>query len=86
MTLQPLISTGPQTFQTKDAPNYRPAELTIIVCWVLCICDLLFIWVYCRHKNKKNAAIRAQPSYVKAENQEWLDLTDKENPESLYTL
>lgn len=30
--------------------------------------------------------LRAQSSYIKAENQEWLDLTDRENPEFVYTL
>jgi ACS family allantoate permease-like MFS transporter len=28
---------GPQTFQTKDKPQYRPAEITIIVCWAACL-------------------------------------------------
>ncbi|MCJ1331874.1 hypothetical protein MMC10_008566 [Thelotrema lepadinum] len=77
---------GPQTFRPQDAPNYRPAEITIIVCWVLCIFDLVFIWLYYNRQNKKKEAVQAQPSYVKAENQEWLDLTDKENPEFMYTL
>jgi ACS family allantoate permease-like MFS transporter len=30
--------------------------------------------------------LRAQPEYVKLENQEWLDLTDRENPEFVYSL
>jgi ACS family allantoate permease-like MFS transporter len=35
--------------------------------------------------NKKKAAIRSQPDYRKLENQEFLDLTDRENPEFIYT-
>ncbi|KAH0155199.1 putative MFS allantoate transporter, partial [Aureobasidium melanogenum] len=77
---------GPQTFRPKDAPRYVPAEIVIIVCWALCILDILFIYWYCKRQNKKRAAIRASPSYVKLENQEWLDLTDRENPEFVYTL
>ena len=80
------MNPGPQTFQAKDAPGYRPAEVTIIVCWVLGIADLLFIWWHCRRQNRKKEALRADPSYVKLENQEWLDLTDRENPEFVYTL
>ena len=80
------IYTGPQTFRPKDAPRYVPAEITIIVCWGACIFDLLFIYWYCNHQNKKKAAFRAQPGYMKLENQEWLDLTDRENPEFVYTL
>ncbi|KIW22988.1 uncharacterized protein PV07_11224 [Cladophialophora immunda] len=77
---------GPQTFRPKDAPRYRPAEITIIVCWGACLIDLAFIWWYCRRMNKKKEQQRAEPGYVKLENQEWLDLTDKENPEFSYSL
>ncbi|KAI5247840.1 putative MFS allantoate transporter [Aureobasidium subglaciale] len=77
---------GPQTFRPKDAPRYIPAEIVIIVCWMLCIADIVFIYWYCKRQNRKRAEIRASPAYVKLENQEWLDLTDRENPEFVYTL
>jgi MFS transporter, ACS family, allantoate permease len=77
---------GPQVFQPKDAPEYRPAEITIIVCWCACLVDLLFIWWYCRRQNAKKAAIRAMSRYKKLERQEFLDLTDRENPEFVYSL
>jgi len=77
---------GPQTFRPADAPEYRPAEITIIVCWGACLLDLAFIWWYCKKMNRQKAAQRAEPGYVKLENQEWLDLTDKENPEFTYSL
>ncbi len=48
--------------------------------------DLIFIYWYCKTQNKKKAQIRAQPGYVKLENQEFLDLTDRENAEFVYTL
>ncbi|KAK3698798.1 Allantoate permease [Vermiconidia calcicola] len=77
---------GPQTFRPEDAPRYVPAEITIIVCWGVCLIDMAFIYVYCRWQNKKKAEVRAQPGYVKLENQEFLDLTDRENPEFNYHL
>jgi ACS family allantoate permease-like MFS transporter len=77
---------GPQTFQPKDKPRYIPAEITIIVCWVACLVDLAFIFLYFRRMNKKNEAVRAEPGYTKLDKQEFLDLTDKENPEFVYTL
>ncbi|KAF2240807.1 membrane transporter [Trematosphaeria pertusa] len=77
---------GPQTFRAKDAPRYVPGEITIIVCYGVCLGILLFIHVYCVMQNKKKVNIRAAPEYVKLDNQEWLDLTDKENPEFIYTL
>ncbi|KAF2705214.1 MFS general substrate transporter [Pleomassaria siparia CBS 279.74] len=77
---------GPQTFRPGDAPRYVPAEVTIIVCWSVCLGILAFIHFYCVWQNKKKAQIRASPEYIKLENQEWLDLTDRENPEFVYTL
>ncbi|KAI6803567.1 putative MFS allantoate transporter [Hortaea werneckii] len=77
---------GPQTFRPKDAPRYVPAEITILVCWGVCLCIMAFIYVYWRAQNKRKEKIRADPSYVKLENQEWLDLTDVENPEFIYSL
>ncbi|KAE9965431.1 hypothetical protein EG328_009661 [Venturia inaequalis] len=74
---------GPQTFRGTD---YVPAEITIVVCQGLCLLDLGFIWWWCRRENARKAALRAEPGYQKIENQEWLDLTDRENIEFVYTL
>ncbi|QGA18042.1 hypothetical protein EYB26_005720 [Talaromyces marneffei] len=77
---------GPQTFRPKDAPRYVPAEITIVVCLGVCLIDLAFIWWWYARQNKKKAMIRASEGYAKLENQEWLDLTDGENAEFVYTL
>ncbi|KAF2487202.1 putative MFS allantoate transporter [Neohortaea acidophila] len=77
---------GPQVFRPQDAPRYIPAVITILCCLSVCLLDILFIYCYCRMQNKKKAAMRAEPGYVKLENQEFLDLTDRENPEFTYTL
>jgi MFS transporter, ACS family, allantoate permease len=47
-----------------------PGEITIIVCWSVCLGILAFIYMYCVWQNKKKAEIRAHPDYVKLENQE----------------
>lgn len=52
----------------------------------VCLLDMAFIYFYCCWQNSKKAQLRAQPGYVKLENQEFLDLTDRENPEFVYTL
>ncbi|KKY36428.1 putative mfs allantoate [Diaporthe ampelina] len=77
---------GPQVFREKDAPQYRPAEITIVVCYVVSLLDVAFIYCWCRYQNKKKAELRAQPGYVKIEGQEFFDLTDRENPEFIYSL
>jgi len=77
---------GPQTFRTQDAPGYVPAKVTILVCWSLCLIDVAFIWWYCVKQNKKKAALRAQPGYVKLLGHEFQDLTDKQNAEFTYVV
>ncbi|KAL4887356.1 major facilitator superfamily domain-containing protein [Aspergillus karnatakaensis] len=77
---------GPQTFRPEDAPRYVPAEITIIACWGVCICILLSIWWWYKKENKRKARIVAQSDYVRLPNQEWLDLTDRENHDFVYAL
>ncbi|CAK7237622.1 Allantoate permease [Sporothrix bragantina] len=77
---------GPQVFQAKDAPDYRPAEITILVCYALCILDVVFIYFWWRRQNAIKAKLRAEPGYRKMAGQEFYDLTDRENPEFNYSL
>lgn len=77
---------GPQVFRPKDAPRYVPAEITIIVCWGVCLLLLVFIWWWYNKENKRKALIRASPDYVSLENQAFLDLTDGENHDFIYAL
>ncbi|KAJ5668948.1 Major facilitator superfamily domain general substrate transporter [Penicillium macrosclerotiorum] len=77
---------GPQTFRPKDAPQYIPAEITIIVCLAVALCIMVFIWWWYRKENARKLEIQSRPDYVRLENQEWLDLTDRENPDFTYSL
>jgi ACS family allantoate permease-like MFS transporter len=45
-----------------------------------------FISWYYKRINKRNEGIGLEPGYTKLDKQEFLDLTDKENPEFVYTL
>lgn len=65
---------GPQVFRPKDAPRYVPAEITIIVCWGVCLLILGFIWWWYKKENNKKAGIRAREDYVRLENQEYVAL------------
>ncbi|OJJ06112.1 hypothetical protein ASPVEDRAFT_45526 [Aspergillus versicolor CBS 583.65] len=77
---------GPQIFLPEDAPRYVPAEITIIVCWGICCFLLVAIRFWYRRENERKAVLRADPGYVRLENQEWLDLTDRENLDFVYSL
>ena len=77
---------GPQTFRASEAPGYRSAEITILVCYSVCILIQWLLWLYLRRQNQKKAETRARPGYAPVANQEFMDLTDKENLEFTYTL
>ncbi|CAK7199044.1 Allantoate permease [Sporothrix eucalyptigena] len=77
---------GPQVFQTKDSPTYRPAEITILVCYGVCILDIIFIYFWWRRQNALKVKAREEPGYRKMAGQEFYDLTDRENPEFNYSL
>lgn len=59
--------------------------MTSKVCEAACALDLGFIWWYYQYQNRKKAAVRAAAGYIPKKNCQWLDLTDKENPELVYT-
>ncbi|QSZ32717.1 hypothetical protein DSL72_002296 [Monilinia vaccinii-corymbosi] len=77
---------GPQIFRAEDAPRYQPAEIIIILCHLVGAVDVAFIAWYYNRMNKKKEVIRAAPGYKKLDKQEFLDLTDRENHEFVYSL
>ncbi|EPE03449.1 mfs allantoate [Ophiostoma piceae UAMH 11346] len=77
---------GPQVFRNKDAPEYRPAEITILSLAGVCIANVLFIYWWWRRQNTIKAAKRAEPGYTRIDGQEFYDLTDRENLEFVYSL
>ncbi|KAJ5306526.1 hypothetical protein PENANT_c031G05383 [Penicillium antarcticum] len=77
---------GPLTFRPQDAPRYIPAEIIIICCWGVSLLILLYIWWWYNKENRRKAAIVSSPDYVRVEGREWMDLTDRENHDFVYTL
>lgn len=61
---------GPQTFNPKDAPQYRPAEIVIIVCLGVSGIIQVFIWWWYRRENNRKLKIINDPSYKHMENQQ----------------
>ena len=61
---------GPQTFQAKDAPQYIPAEITVIVCLGVTAFIQVYIWWYYKRQNAKKEKIRSDPAYEPLKNQQ----------------
>lgn len=68
---------GPLTFRGADAPGYLPAKITIIVATAFgCLTTALLMAYYAwENKRRDNLTVGHQ------ENNEFLDLTDRENLE-----
>lgn len=77
---------GPQVFRPNDAPAYHTAITVVAVATILAYLIMIFIYFWCRRQNAIKASIRAAPGYTKIEGQEFMDLTDRENPEFTYAL
>jgi ACS family allantoate permease-like MFS transporter len=79
---------SPQTFQSKDAPHYLPAKISIVILYFLITVDLCVIrWVAVR-ENRGRDAKKAElgDAYVVEKNHEFLDLTDRQNQEFRYAI
>ncbi|KAE8160469.1 major facilitator superfamily domain-containing protein [Aspergillus tamarii] len=79
---------SPQTFQAKDAPEYLPAKISIVILYVLVTLDLCLIrWLSIRENRRRDQEKEALGNaYIVPQNHEFLDLTDRENPEFRYAI
>ena len=73
---------GPQIFLA----GYTTGPIIILALNVAALLIMVSLYLYLRWANIRKARARAAPGYVKKENQEFLDLTDRENPEFVYAL
>ncbi|KAF9693610.1 hypothetical protein EKO04_008186 [Ascochyta lentis] len=85
-TIGNIIS--PQTFQSKDAPRYLPAKISIVILYVLITLDLVLIrWLFVRRNKQRDEEKRVKSGEWKVEgNHEFLDQTDLDNIEFRYVL
>lgn len=75
---------GPLTFQAKDAPDYLPAKIAIIVTCAFAGVMAFVLRMYYVWENKRRDRIAGIVEHK--EDVEFLDLTDRENKEFRYRL
>lgn len=73
---------GPQTFRADQAPAYTGGTVAMIVCYVIAMICVLAYGALCSLENRRRE--QSGETEVAAE-QDWLDLTDKENKGFKYT-
>ncbi|PKX99724.1 MFS general substrate transporter [Aspergillus campestris IBT 28561] len=54
-----IIAQKVPSFPPRRPPRYVPAEITLIVCWGVCLMIMAFIWWWYDRENKKKALKRA---------------------------
>lgn len=74
---------GPLTFRQDDAPNFVPAKITIVVTCAFAAAMALVLRAYYMWENKKRDK---EDDGRHMENEEFLDLTDRENRRFRYKL
>lgn len=77
---------GPQTFQARDAPEFRPAKIAVMGTQAGCAVTTFCLFLYYVWANKKRDADRSQETeeaYMSPE--VWSTMTDKENKRFRYT-
>lgn len=71
---------GPQTFQAKDAPAFKPAKITVVATQAAGALIASVLFAYYVWANKRKNAVQASVDPVdESEQHLWEDQTDKEN-------
>ncbi|KAK3340011.1 major facilitator superfamily domain-containing protein [Lasiosphaeria hispida] len=77
---------GPQTFQARDAPDYRPAKIAAMASQAGCMVttSLLFAYYVWQNKKRRSAAeSETEDAFMSPE--VWTRMTDKENKSFRYS-
>jgi len=74
---------GPQTFQAKDAPEYRPAKIAVMATQAACALTTFLLFMYYVWQNKRRTSEgESEDAYLSPET--WANMTDKENKKFRY--
>lgn len=87
--LSALFATGnlvsPQSFQARDAPEYRPAKITVLSTQAAGACTTfaLFLYYVWQNRSRKAADKAIEAAFMSPE--VWARMTDRENKRFRYT-
>ncbi|KAH6612263.1 major facilitator superfamily domain-containing protein [Chaetomium sp. MPI-SDFR-AT-0129] len=74
---------GPQTFQAKDAPEFRPAKIAVMATQAACAVTTFLLFLYYVWQNKRRTSEGEQEdAYMSPE--AWSNMTDRENKKFRY--
>ncbi|KAL1961080.1 hypothetical protein VTO42DRAFT_4968 [Malbranchea cinnamomea] len=72
---------GPQTFQARDAPEYRPAKIAVLATQAAAAVVTVVLFLYYRWQNRTRNAAQTPVNIVPLPSgiEDWAGLTDREN-------
>jgi len=76
---------GPQTFQARDAPDYRPAKLAVMGTLSGCVVTTVLLFVYYAWENKRRGGPKEATEDTYLSPEVWASMTDRENKQFRYT-
>ncbi|KAK3182004.1 hypothetical protein K4F52_006743 [Lecanicillium sp. MT-2017a] len=76
---------GPQTFQARDAPEYRPAKLAVMGTQAGCAFTTFCLFMYYVFMNRKRTDRSKETEQAYLSPEVWATMTDKENKNFVYT-
>lgn len=71
---------GPQTFQARDAPEYRPAKIAVLATQAAAAVLSAVLFFYYVWQNKRRDQSKGRVDETMIAETKWAGLTDKENP------
>jgi len=75
---------GPQTFQARDAPEYRPAKLAVMGTQAGCAFTTFCLFLYYVWQNKsRSSEAETEDAFLAPET--WARMTDRENKRFRYS-
>ncbi|KAJ5160685.1 uncharacterized protein N7482_007689 [Penicillium canariense] len=75
---------GPQTFQARDAPGYRPAKIAVLATQAAAAVVSVVLFLYYLRQNRRRDQTKGPVDEAKVDEMKWAGLTDRENPNFRY--
>lgn len=70
---------GPQTFQSRDAPQFIPAKIAVLATQAAAAAVTCGLFVYYKYANAQKDKKEASSDEISTDKSQWDNLTDKEN-------
>lgn len=75
---------GPQTFQSHDAPEYRPAKIAVLATQAAAAVLSVVLFLYYLWQNRRRDQTKGHVDKTRIDETKWAGLTDKQNPSFRY--